>query len=159
MSQAAVKVRAGQIRYTNLLMAPDSAKKIAKICSKSVFSRCFPGNFMVLRTNKAELKVSERLRNANQQKSPTRLPSRSFMTAHWTVARTVAAAALCVPEKPLVASCICLCCSPCTVAVRCRASTHAHELRRHDHGDVRVFAIKGALLQGSQLARVSSGRW
>ena len=48
MSQAAVKVRAGQVRYTNLRMAPDSAKKIAKVRSKlefSLVSRCFSGSF------------------------------------------------------------------------------------------------------------------
>ena len=47
-------------------------KKIAKVRSKSafsVFSQYFQGILKDLRTNKAELKVFEGLRNANQPKS------------------------------------------------------------------------------------------
>ena len=62
MSQAAVKVRAGQVRYTNLQMAPDAAKnrknrwKIRLFGVYLVFSRKF---WRVLELTKLELKSSK----------------------------------------------------------------------------------------------------
>ena len=67
MSQAAVKVRAGQIRYIKLRLAPDS-QKIAKICLKLVFSRCFSGIFRVLELTKLELKSSKGFKKCKSAK-------------------------------------------------------------------------------------------